>query len=135
MTFLPERVLSKIDPADRKAMGAAGKTMPEHIAEYSAKLERTLHNDYLAFLRRNGFKDHQIIHASMSWKSHLPVGHPDFLITHGGKFLYIEFKVGANTLDPAQELVIADLIAHGCCVRVLYSHSEAINETIKYFNL
>lgn len=133
--LLPERILSKMDATDRKQLGRAGMTMPEHIAEYSTKLERTLHSDYIAFLRRRGFKDHQIIHASMNRKSHLPVGHPDFLITCGGRHLYIEFKVGANVLDPMQEIVIADLIAQGCTVLVLYTYSEAIDATLKYFNL
>ncbi len=136
MTLLPDNILSKIaDPAEKKRLGRAGLTMPELLAKNSNESEKTLHSQYIGFLRRHGFKPWHIVHAPMNKRSQLPEGFPDFQIQRGGKHLYIEFKVGSNTLDPMQEIVIADLIADGCAVLVLYSYSEAINETIKYFNL
>ena len=133
--IISQNLLSRMDPADRKQFGKAGRTWAEAVASDSEKLERKLHSDYVSFLRRHGFKDHQIITSPMNRKSFLPPGFPDFLIQRGGRFLYIEFKAGSNVLSTLQEIVIADLIAEGCTVLVLYSYSEAIKATAEFFNL
>jgi hypothetical protein len=133
--IIPENLLSKMSATDRKLFGKRGMTVPEFIAKYSDKAERELHNQFIGFLKRNGFKDHQIVHSSTTKKSTLPVGYPDFTVLRDGKVLLIEFKVGANVCSPEQEAVIADLIGQGFTVLVLYSYSEAINETMKYFGL
>jgi hypothetical protein len=127
------RQVGLMSKADRKRLGR--ETLPETIARYSDKLERALHDQYIGFLHRHGFKPYQILHSHMNKKSTLPVGFPDFMVLRDGKTLLVEFKVGANVCSPEQEVVIADLIAQGFCVKILYTYSEAISETSKFFNL
>jgi hypothetical protein len=133
--IIPENLLRLISPADRKQLGKAGVTWVEAVTSDNDKAERKLHSDYVGFLRRHGFKDHQIITSPMNRKSFLPPGFPDFLIQRGGRFLYIEFKVGKGVLSPIQDLVVADLIADGCRVLVLYSYKEAVEATLDFFSL
>jgi hypothetical protein len=135
MPLIPENLLRLMSAADRKQFGKAGWNMAEVQERVDLRLERKLHSDYVGFLRRHGFKDHQIITSPMNRKSFLPQGFPDFLIQRGGRFLYLEFKTGNNRLSPIQELVIADLIADGCRVLVLYTYKAAVEATLDFFTL
>jgi hypothetical protein len=131
--IIPENLLSKMSATDRKQFGKAGRTMPEHIAEYSLKLERDLHNDFSGFLKRHEFD--LVIHTSPAKKSPIKLGWPDYTIFKGGKILFIEFKVGANVLSEDQRTVIAQLLTEGFTVRVLYSYTEAVKGTLEFFEL
>jgi hypothetical protein len=134
MSLLPDHILSKIaDPAEKKRLGKAGLTMPEHIAEYSLKLERNLHNDFSGFLKRHEFD--LVIHTSPAKKSPIKAGWPDYTIFKGGKILFIEFKVGENVLSEEQETVIAQLLTEGFTVCVLFNYAEAVEATLAFFEL
>jgi hypothetical protein len=70
MSIIPENLLKLVSSADRKQFGRAGMTLPEHMAAYSDKQERELHNQVNGFLRRYEFNN--FIHANPTRKSPLP---------------------------------------------------------------
>lgn len=132
---LTDRLLKLMEPKDRKLLGKAGRTSDEIQAENEAKSEKELHEQFYAFLSRNGFGPTLIIHAAMYKKSQLPIGWPDFSILHKGSIMFLEFKVAKNTTSPAQDIMIRALRDSGFTVFVLYTLEAAQRETKTFFNL
>lgn len=133
---LTDRLRKLMDPADKKKLGKEGQTFDEAQSGAWDKLEKELHNQYLGFLRRNGFIEP--IHAPMNKKSMLPEGWPDFTVFGGGRGippLFIEFKVGKNKLSKEQESCIELLRSMGYTVYVLYTYEESVRYTKAYFGL
>jgi hypothetical protein len=133
MTLLPDRVLRLIDPADRKPMGKAGRTSAECEEKNSQESERKIHNQFIGWLRRNGFE--HFYHSNPVKRSTIEEGLPDFGIPAQGRILLGEFKVKPNKLSPVQERVFAELRKGGNEVRVWYSYEEAVEATKQFFNL
>lgn len=96
---LGENILSKMQKSDRLMLGKTGRTRQEIVAANLRKLEREIHNDFIAFLRRHELA---YVHADPTRRSGLPSGHPDFLVTRRNRSLYVEFKVPPNQLMPNQ---------------------------------
>ena len=145
---LTKEQLERMAPEDRRIVAAAvghtlglsssrrpnaGLTAAETSAEHELKLERELHSEFSGFLARNGFK--LVIHADPSKPSRIKPGWPDYSIIRSNRVLFIEFKVGRNTLSQVQETVVNELLAEGCTVRVLYSYEAATRATKEYFAL
>lgn len=132
---LTENIRKLMDLSDRKQFGKQGKTYDEAEAGAVVKAEKTLHNQYWAFLKRNGFNMDQVIHAPMNKKSILPEGFPDFTVMRGGKTMLVEFKVGTNTCSEAQDKVIDGLLADKWFVLVLNDLKTAAWVTKRFFGL
>jgi hypothetical protein len=104
--------------------------------EAAATLEKTLHDQYWAFLMRSGFSPKLIIHTPWGKKSRgVVVGFPDFLVMRDNKTFLIEFKTGKNTTSKEQDDVIHILRDNGFTVCVLWTLEAAQRETKIFFNL
>lgn len=135
LSDLNDKQKSLIDPKDRKTLGARAMTYKEAEQGAEVKLEKDLHDQYLAYLRRNGFSMDQVIHAPMNKKSHLPEGWPDFTVFRDGKVMMIEFKVNYNKLSEKQEALLDRLISQGFSAYVLRNYSSAMLVTTQFFGL
>lgn len=124
-----------MDAKDRKQFGKRALTYDEVEEQAGDRLEKELHDQYFAYLHRNGFTMRCIIHAPMYKKSALPPGWPDFTVFYRGHTLFIEFKVGKNTTSTTQDFVISGLREQGFPVFVLYTLEDAQRETKAFFNL
>jgi hypothetical protein len=136
---LPDSFKKLMSTADRQFVAAAvghpnaGLTTAEARAKHDLELERDLHSEFSGFLARNGFN--LVIHADPAKPSRIKPGWPDYSIIRSNRILFIEFKVGRNTLSQVQETVVNELLAEGCTVRVLYSYEAATRATKEYFAL
>jgi hypothetical protein len=145
---LSKEQLERMAPEDRQVVAVAvghtlglsssrkanaGLTTAEAGAKHELELERDLHNEFSGFLARNGFK--LVIHADPTKPSRIKPGWPDYSIIRSNRILFIEFKIGRNTLSQVQETVINELLAEGCTVHVLYSYEAATRATKEYFAL
>jgi hypothetical protein len=136
---LTKAQLERMAPEDRQVVAAAvghpnaGLTTQEAGAKHDLELERDLHSEFSGFLARNGFK--LVIHADPTKPSRIKPGWPDYSIIRSNRILFIEFKIGRNTLSQVQETVINELLAEGCTVHVLYSYEAATRATKEYFAL
>lgn len=124
-----------MDDKDRKQFGKRALTYDEVEEQAGARLEKELHDQYWAFLLRNGFNPKLIIHAPMHKRSTLPAGFPDFLVMRDNKSLLIEFKVGKNTTSFEQNDVLNALDENGFKAFVFYTLEAAQRETKNFFNL
>jgi hypothetical protein len=136
---LPDSFKRLMATEDRQIVAAAvghpkaGLTTDEALAKHDLELERDLHSEFSGFLARNGFK--LVIHADPTKPSRIKPGWPDYSIIRSNRILFIEFKIGRNTLSQVQETVINELLAEGCTVHVLYSYEAATRATKEYFAL
>jgi hypothetical protein len=121
---IPEPMLEKMEPADRRRLGKAGLTMAERVAKEEIRAERQLHNQFSGFLNRHGFFS---VHADPTRKSTIRAGWPDYSVFKAGRVLFIEFKVGLNTLSTEQQSVVDGLKAGGFPVLITGDYQEAIN--------
>jgi hypothetical protein len=136
---LPDSFKRLMATEDRQSVAArvghpnAGLTTEKALAKHDLELERDLHSEFSGFLARNGFK--LVIHADPTKPSRIKPGWPDYSIIRSNRILFIEFKIGRNTLSQVQETVINELLAEGCTVHVLYSYQAATRATKEYFAL
>lgn len=114
---LPEHILNKMDPKERKRLGNAGRTQMEISAKQYIQSERKIHDQFSALLRRY---DLAFVHSDPTKKSSIVPGHPDYLVTRGNRCVYIEFKVAPNTLQKVQTDYINFLVnVNGSVVHVV----------------
>jgi hypothetical protein len=127
---LPDRVKNKIAGRPRHK---AWRTFAEAEDERVFRLELELHNQYRAFLNRNGFEDVQ--YSNPHKRTTVKAGTPDFLVTRNSRRLAIEFKIPPNKLSPAQEtfFAMAERQANRCAV--CYDLASAIRITVEFFEL
>jgi hypothetical protein len=132
---LTEKMKSMLDPKDKAELGERALTYDEIEERAGARVEKELHDQYWAFLMRNGFNPKLIIHAPMHKRSALPVGFPDFMVMRDNKTLLIEFKVGKNTTSFEQNDVLNALAENKFTSLVLHTLEAAQRETKTFFNL
>ena len=114
--ILHENILSKMHLADRKKLGRAGRTQKEIAAANYVKSERRIHDQFIAFLKRNNYP---YCHSDPTKKSSIAAGYPDFQVTRGNRSIYIEFKVPPNQLTAVQVSYINFLIENHNTVHVV----------------
>lgn len=132
--IIPQNLLKLMTASDRKQFDKAGWTAEECQDRIDMRLERKLHAEFNGFLRRHEFN--LVIHGDPRKRSQLPPGWPDYSIfSFVGKVLFIEFKVGRNTLSEIQKEVIASLLKEGFTVLVLRSYADAVDATMKFFSV
>jgi hypothetical protein len=121
---LPDSIKEKItDPAQRRRYG---KTLAEKIVKRDRKSELELHSQFSAYLHRNSAKIALVIHADPSKRSRITPGTPDYSIFFkSGHALFVEFKVGNNTLTDEQAVIVGELRRAGFPVLVTSSYELA----------
>jgi len=101
-TDLPDNMLRRMRPEDRKALGARVMTAEEAISRYTIKSERDLQNQIADLLRLRGiWFDQDAMHKRRTGTKSTP----DFIFCLNGKFVAWEVKFGNGKLDPGQEHV------------------------------
>ena len=100
LLVLPENVLRRMCPADRKALGKAGVTASEAVELHEQRAERVLQQQIEScLLRLNVFHMRAPMHKANS----LPVGWPDFTVfLRNGVSLLVEVKTETGAIRPDQ---------------------------------
>jgi VRR-NUC domain len=130
--LLPNHVLVKMSPDDRKLLGKAGRTAAECIERAEARTERAAQKLFASWL---SLRSIYFIQARADKRSTIRAGHCDFSIFHAGKVLFIEMKGPGGRLSPDQETCIAELIEKGFSVVVAHSAVEAIASTKQFIGV
>jgi VRR-NUC domain len=130
--LLPDHVLEKMSPADRKALGKGGVTASEAIAKAEAKSERAAQKLFASWL---SLRSIYFITARPDKRSTIRIGHCDFSIFHAGKVLFVEMKGPRGRLSEEQEQCIGELLDKGFRVALAYSAVEAIQVTREFFGV
>ncbi len=123
-TTLPEHVLNKMSPEDRKTLGKAGQTKQEAETAFSDRLERHEHDELIKWLLLH---DVQYSRSRMDRKDTRKVGTADFLINAMGRFVSIEMKAGKNKPDEDQIKWLNHTARTNGLAKVCYSAKEAID--------
>jgi hypothetical protein len=119
---LPENIRKAMAPEVRKELKAP--TNEESALKYSRKTEKTLHDQFIAFCRRNCI---DFVHSRMDKKPTIKSGWPDFTCIKNNKVALIEFKSPGGELSVDQFTCILDLARSGTDVLVATSLHEAID--------
>jgi hypothetical protein len=122
-TVLPQNVVNKMDPADRKRLGV--RTRHEDNLRWSERAEKQLQEQVAALLDRN---DIVFIRPPMNRRSTLPSGWPDFTGAYNGIPFAWECKTGDAVCSDDQVHMQAKLLANGWRVRVIRTLGEAQEE-------
>jgi hypothetical protein len=125
---LPENIVRRMSKEDREKYGV--KTNEEVDAEVEIKLERDLHNKFISFLKRHSLGYY---HADPSRKSTVASGLPDFGVFRGSRIIFIEFKIGKNTLSEVQKNRICVMLLDNNTVCVCNGYAEAIRLVSEFF--
>lgn len=120
-TTLPDHILRKMSPADRKKLGAAGLTAGEATAKALAGEEIALQDQIGSLLRQ---RDVPYIQPNPKRKSPLPEGWPDFTFTYRGVPFVVEVKTAVGTLSAEQAKLHPQLARAGWRVRVVRGLGE-----------
>lgn len=108
--ILPDHVLEKMNPSDRKRLGKAGVTMREAIEKAEVKSERDLQNLIANELLRRGI---WFTRSAMNKRTTNTVGTPDFLFCVHGLFCAVEVKHAAGKLRIEQSLALSEIRVNG----------------------
>jgi len=120
-TVLPDNVLRRMSPADRRVMGKAGLTAEEAREKAMARSERELQNTIANYLRLHGIWFDQ---DSMAHKRRGTKGAPDFLVCYRGRFLAWECKIFGAGLKPDQVVARDEILRNGGEWRLIRSLQE-----------
>jgi hypothetical protein len=121
--ILPDHVLEKMNPADRKRLGKAGVTRREAIEKATLRSERDLQGQIGNYLRLHGvWFDQDAMHKRRTGTS----GTPDFLFSVNGGACALEVKFGDGKLSSEQLFAIALMQTNGWRVAVVRSLEEVI---------
>ncbi len=122
MTILPDNVLTKMSPADRKRLGRAGITSDEAQAKMDYRLERELQSQIMNDLVRRGFP----VLSNRTNKRHTgKKGQPDLMIFAPNNLLLMELKRAEDgKLSDAQIKLHAALKSTGYTVHVVTSFTQ-----------
>lgn len=123
---LPDRILDKIDLAERKASGL-GLTAAEGEAEQNITLERNEQARFRSWLERNELP---YAWSRTDKKTRTNLGVPDFTIACFR--LAIEFKLNGRKLTPEQERWKALHEARGGTYNIVPSYVEAVKVIGRY---
>lgn len=131
MTDLPENILKRLSPEDRKTLGKSGMLASEAQTKIDGKRESLVHRDIENWLRQRGIF---FIHSRTDKKTTNANGTPDFIFmwcfydyvdkAHIYTGMAIEVKVNGNNLSPEQLTVKAQMEANGWNYFVVASLDE-----------
>lgn len=124
-TALPNRWLEIMDPADRKSLGKAGRTVAERTSDNAIKRERDLHKLISNELLRRGIVNY---HSRMDRKTTIGTGLPDYAFVLNGRPITMEVKMPGQGLSDKQLEMRAKMIAppNGWSYIVVYSFEQVL---------
>lgn len=122
---LPENILNKISPEDRKSLGKAGLTREDCEKRAQVKNERELQRLIVGYL---GTKGLEVLWHRTDKKSHATLGWPDLTFAAKGKAICWEVKWDKGKLSEAQELMAQRLKKNGWRFSVIRSFEQAKRE-------
>lgn len=122
-TVLPNRILERMRPEDRKKLGRAGQTAAEGEAAFVAKTEAQLQAQIQAMLQRNGVF---VIRQRTDRRSNVAIGCPDMLFSIGGRAIAWEVKMPGKNPRPEQIEAMTAMRTNGWSVAVVRSYAEAL---------
>lgn len=117
---LPNKFLTCMADADRKAGGKALQTLDEAQARLEGRAERELQNHLANLLRLYGIEANR---SRMDKKKTDRVGWPDFTFAAKGRAIAWEVKIPGKGLDPEQVKCIAAMRSEPNCWHVEVIHS------------
>lgn len=131
MKPLPDNILRRMSPQDRKPMGKAGMTSDEALTKAIARSERDLQGQISNWLNLKGI---WFYNARMDKKTTAKVGTPDFLLcftemvgsTEFRRPTALEVKFGNGRLSIEQEQTKRRMEANGWRYHVVRSLIEVI---------
>jgi hypothetical protein len=129
--YIPGNISKLMAPEDRQALGI--RTPEERMIKAESELERDLHHQFSGWLRRNGFSD--FYHADPARRSTIQTGLPDFGIFRDSRIVFIEIKVGKNTLSDEQEVVFQRMGQQGNIILVCHSYEQCVKAVTGFFGL
>jgi hypothetical protein len=118
---IPEHLKKLMKPEDRKALGDAGRTVAEVVADHDPKAEIALQGEIAQYLRINEI---EFIWPDPRKKSRLPIGWPDFTFAFHGVPMALEVKTPIGVVRPEQIEMHAKMQANGWRVHVVRSLPE-----------
>jgi hypothetical protein len=122
---LTDAIRTRMEPAELKALGKAGRTFAQCEAERLDKLEREDHRQFIGWLERN---EYAYAHNRTDKRATTNLGVPDFLV--GCRVgLAIEFKRKGGRLSTEQTRWRARHEARGGTYRIVCSYQEAVGIT------
>lgn len=127
---LPNHII-KLMPKQDRPKGVAGMTTEEVNLKNELKSEKSIHDDIIAYLRRNILP---YDHSRMDRASTNKVGQPDFSIYIHNRVLFLEIKRQGGKLSEDQIKRHAELEAYGNKVEVIYSYSEATAKILEFIH-
>jgi hypothetical protein len=114
--ILPENILSKMSPADRKKIGKAGVTSEEaalkQIVKSEGELQKLINNE----LNR---REIWFAWSRMNKRTTSKIGTPDFLFSYKGKFCAVEAKHEKREPTKEQRDAIRSIQRNGGTVAVI----------------
>lgn len=117
-TDLPDAMLKRMNPADRKALGARVMTAEEAISRYTIKSERDLQNQIGDLLRLRGI---WFWTSAMHKRATGTVGTPDVLTAVKGRPIAFEVKLPGKKPEPHQIACHEAMAKNGWSVHVVTS--------------
>lgn len=121
---LPDNVLKRMSPEDRKPLGKSGLTQAECQERIDDRSEKQLQRDIADYLRQRGIP---FACSRMDKPTTSTIGWPDFTFPFGGKFWSLECKSKTGKLSTEQELCGSLILANGGEYKVVRSLTEVKN--------
>lgn len=122
--ILPDAVLRRMSPEDRKKLRKAGVTAEEAQASFVAKNERELQGQIGSMLHRRGiWYDWDTTHRRRVGT----LGTPDFLFCYLGKAVAWEVKFAKGKLRPEQESARQVMLSNGWHWSEIRSYQDALD--------
>ncbi len=125
-TTLPDALLKRIAPAERKAAGLPpplSELVSRAAAKSDVKREKELQNQIENFLRLRGIT---AIRSGMHRKTSNNLGTPDFLFAIWGRAVALECKLPGRHPTEDQKRVMAGLVKDGWYVKIVHTLDEAL---------
>lgn len=122
-TSLPENILRRMKPSDRKAMGLL--TSEEAGAKCVAKSEKELQQQISGLLDLRGIP---YARQRMDRRSNVVEGWPDITFALYGQAIAFECKHAGRGLDPEQKKMLPRMLAHGwhCYIVRTFEHAREL---------
>lgn len=130
LSDLPDKMLRRMRPEDRKALGKQAMTAEEAIARYTIKSEKDLQNQIGDLLRLRGI---WFWTSAMHKATSCTIGAPDFLLCVKGFPMAFEVKLPGKKPEAHQIACHEAMAKNGWCVYVVTSLDQvrAVLDAIK----
>ncbi len=127
---IPDNILRRMAPEDRKVYGKAGMTLEELEVKNSLQSEEELQEATASLLRLRNIR---CFRSRMDKRPTGPTGWPDFIFAVRGRACAFECKRFGESPEPHQSEVMAALTNDGWFVRVVRSELQVVKALNEVF--